>query len=95
MQPPPIEIVKTQVSVTHRTLDPRWRVAYPRHPVPDHVNLKEFPHIWIIPRCVAYEHAHEWCVDHVGDLDHLWTWTDTTAIFFKDPHMPTLLSLTF
>lgn len=95
MVDPQIKVTVTRILPKNKTLNPRWRIAYPRSPIPAHVDLRLFPHVWIRPHHVSWEEAHAWCAQHVGDLDDAWTWTDTSGIWFAHAHVPVMLNLVF
>jgi hypothetical protein len=95
MADPQITLTVFQNLLTNRIQDIRWRIPYPRHPIPAHVDLRLFPHVWIIPLHVTWEEAHAWCTQHAGELDHEWTWTDTSGFRFSHAHVPVMLNLVF
>lgn len=95
MVDPQIKITVFQNLLKNRIQDIRWRIPYPRSPIPAHVDLRLFPHVWMRPRHVSWEEAHAWCAQHVGAQDDEWTWTDTSGFRFVHAHVPVMLNLVF
>jgi hypothetical protein len=90
-----IEVVKTTVTATSRPLNVKWRICWPRKPMPTDLDFKSFTHNVSLPFSGSFEEAQIWLLCNIGPLDQGWTYQDSCSILFRQQHHAVQFSLTF